>query len=232
MRLSALDLISFLFGPQHDSFEPLFSYTYSDPPLSPITVISQEERDEVYPTIHVEESQTGQLTVETPFLTSDTGNMLVESRLEHVGYKPQNDMTTSQQEEATEPETKQRDGPPNGEDDSCSSVFEGLLSGLLLSVDVNFSDSSRELTHSFVNDHLWPKTTETSTVSRDFRFLQESGETADAVETDSLSLDLQQDEIMTPDTAATSLCQCTGEMTSALTGRYFPQVAVFSADKL
>lgn len=217
---------------EHDGFEPLFSYTHCDPPLSPITVISQEERDEVYPTIHVEESQIGQLTMETPFLTSDTGKMLVESRLEHVGYKPQNGMMASQQDELAEPEKKPRDSPSNEEDDRCSSVFEGLLSRLLLSVDVNFSDSSQELTHGFVNDHLWPKTAETSTTSRDFQFLQESRGTADAVETDSLCLDLQQDEIMTPDTAGTSLSQCTGEMTSTLTGGYFPQVAVFSTDKL
>uniref|UniRef100_A0A669D6C8 Fibronectin type-III domain-containing protein n=1 Tax=Oreochromis niloticus TaxID=8128 RepID=A0A669D6C8_ORENI len=214
------------------AIEPLFSCTHSDPPLSPITVISQEERDEIYPNIHVEESQTGSgpLTVKTPFLMSDTEKMLVDRRLEHVGYKPQTGMMNSEEEEVNEVEEKQMDTPLNGEDGRCSSVFEGLLSGLLLSVDVNSSYSSREHTRGFVNDHLRPKPPEPSTISRGFQFLQQHRGTVDEVETDSPSLDLQQDEIMTPDTADPSLSQCTGEI--ILFGGYFPQIAAVSSDKL
>ncbi|CAI5639948.1 unnamed protein product [Oreochromis niloticus] len=217
---------------EHDGVEPLFSCTHSDPPLSPITVISQEERDEIYPNIHVEESQTGSgpLTVKTPFLMSDTEKMLVDRRLEHVGYKPQTGMMNSEEEEVNEVEEKQMDTPLNGEDGRCSSVFEGLLSGLLLSVDVNSSYSSREHTRGFVNDHLRPKPPEPSTISRGFQFLQQHRGTVDEVETDSPSLDLQQDEIMTPDTADPSLSQCTGEI--ILFGGYFPQIAAVSSDKL
>ncbi|XP_042070408.1 interleukin-23 receptor isoform X2 [Haplochromis burtoni] len=217
---------------EHDGVEPLFSCTHNDPPLSPITVISQEERDEIYPNIHVEESQigSGPLTVKTPFLMSDTEKMLVDRRLEHVCYKPQIGMMTSEEEEVNEVEEKQMDAPLNGEDGSCSSVFEGLLSGLLLSVDVNSSYSSRERTHGFLNDRLRPKPPEPSTISRGFQFLQQHRGTVDEVETDSPSLDLPQDEIMTPDTADPSLSQCTGEI--ILFGGYFPQIAAVSSDQL
>lgn len=219
-------------GPQHDGVEPLFSCTHNDPPLSPITVISQEERDEIYPNIHVEEPQigSGPLTVKTPFLMSDTEKMLVDRRLEHVGYKPQIGMMTSEEEEVNEVEEKQMDTSSNGEDGSCSSVFEGLLSGLLLSVDVNSSYSSRERTHGFLNDRLKPKPPEPSTISRGFPFLQQHRGTVDEVETDSPSLDLPQDEIMTPDAADPSLSQCTGEI--ILFGGYYPQIAAVSSDQL
>ncbi|XP_008296046.1 interleukin-23 receptor [Stegastes partitus] len=204
---------------EYDRDEPLFSSTYSDPPLSPVIMISQEESDEVYPAVHVEVSQTGsgQTATDTPLVLSETGTVFVGNQLEHGSYKPQIAALTPQEEEAEE---NQRDVPPNEVDDTCSSVFEGLLGGLLSSVDVDFSDSPQGLTLGSVSGLLWPRTAETSVLNSGY--LQDSRATEDGVETDSpFSLDVQKDDIMTPDTADLSLCA--GE--TMLDGGYFPQVA-------
>uniref|UniRef100_A0A3P8SMS1 Fibronectin type-III domain-containing protein n=1 Tax=Amphiprion percula TaxID=161767 RepID=A0A3P8SMS1_AMPPE len=186
---------------EHDGDEPLFSSTYSDPPLSPIVVITQEESDEVYPAVHVEGSQTGsgQRTPETPSLP----------------YKPQIASLAPQEEDAEE---NQRYVPTNDVEDT--SVFEGLPGGLLSRMDVDFSDSPQGLTLGSVSGLLWPTTAETSVLNSSF--LQERIATEDGVETDfPSSLDVQQDDIMTPDAADLSLCADE----TILTGGYFPQVA-------
>ncbi|KAM4548903.1 interleukin-23 receptor isoform 2-T3 [Odontesthes bonariensis] len=204
---------------EEDGSEPLFSSTCSDPPLSPIFVISQEERDEVYPILHVEVSQIRSVhtTEEHPLSMSNTRTMPVD----HAGYKPQITTLVPPDEEEAAEET-QRDAP--AEEDRCSSVFEGLLGGLLSSVNVDFSDSSQGLNLGSVGGLFWPKTAETKVLNK--AFLGERRGTENDVEGDSPPLDLQQDEKMTLDTTDICLSQCTGEIT--LNGGYFPQLTTIS----
>lgn len=180
-------------------------------------MISQEQSDEVYPAVHVEVTQAGlgHHTAETPLLVSETGMMLASNQLDHGSYKPQIAALTPQEEDAEE---TQKDAPTNEVEDT--SVFEGLLGGLLSSVDVDFSDSPQGPTLTSVSGLLWSKMAETSVLNSGF--LQESRATEDGVETDSLScLDVQQDDMMTPGT--TDLTLCAGE--TIMNGGYFPQVA-------
>ncbi|KAM7388492.1 hypothetical protein PAMP_024662 [Pampus punctatissimus] len=204
--------------------EPSFSSTQSDPPLSPISVISQEDMDSVYPIIHVKVSQVGsttqQPTVKTPLLETDPRTMLGDIQLEHISYKPQT-ATSAPQEEEEETEEDQRDAPACGEEDRCFSVFRGLFGGLLSSVEVDFSDSPLGPTLGSVNSLLWPKTPETASVLD--KGLLGRKETESNVEVNSPSVDVQQAEIKTPDHVDTCLSQYTVE-----TGGYFPQVSAVS----
>ncbi|KAK9519196.1 hypothetical protein VZT92_021939 [Zoarces viviparus] len=208
--------------------EPSFSSTHSDPPLSPISFISQEERDDVYPTVHVDVSHVvSGPTAETPLLTSDSGTVLGDSLLEHVSYKPQ--IVTSAQlgEEWKETEDEQRDVPSNGEEDKC--VFEGLLGAFLSSAEVDSSDPPLGLTLSSVGGLLWPETPETTSFLNGGSLLGRRG-AENELEADSPSLDLQQGEIMTPETEDACASQRTVETT--LTGGYFPQAAAVSSTTL
>ncbi|KAK5870003.1 hypothetical protein PBY51_024671 [Eleginops maclovinus] len=205
--------------------EPSFTSTLDDPPLSPISFISHEERDDVYPTIHVESSQVTLEgpTVDTPLLMSVTGTMLIDSQPEHVGYKPQIATLTLQQEEVNETEEERRDIPSSLDEDSC--MLEGLLGGFLPRVEVEFTDPPPELNLSSFGSLLWPQTPEISVLNEGF--LLGRRETENIVEADLPTLDLQQGEIMTPDTSDTCLSHYTEEVT--LTGGYFPQAAAVSS---
>ncbi|XP_037627239.1 interleukin-23 receptor isoform X1 [Sebastes umbrosus] len=205
-----------------------FSSTDSDPPLSPISFISQEERDDVYPNIHLEisriESGPTEATVETtPLLTSHPGTMLVDGQLEDVGYKPQiASLAPPGGEEVKETEEEQRDIPSSGEEDRCAL---GLLGSFLSGVEVDITDPPLGPTLSSVGGLLWPKTPETTSVLNQGFLLGRTG-TENNVRADSPSLDLQQGGIMTPDSADTCLSQYTVE---TLTGGYFPQTAALSS---
>ncbi|XP_034085590.1 interleukin-23 receptor isoform X1 [Gymnodraco acuticeps] len=203
--------------------EPSFSSTQDDPPLSAISFISHEERDDVYPTIHVESSQdtSGEPTEDTPLLISDRGTMLFDSQQEH-GYKPQISTLTPQQEEVKETEEEQRAIPSSLDEDSC--VFEGLLGGFLSRVEVEPTDPPLELNLSSVGALLWSKTPEKTNVLNEGFLLGRRG-TENNVEGES-TLDLQESE-MTPHTTDTCLSQSTDEIT--LTGGYFPQGAAVSS---
>ncbi|KAK5907369.1 hypothetical protein CesoFtcFv8_005228 [Champsocephalus esox] len=203
--------------------EPSFSSTQDDPPLSAISFISHEERDDVYPTIQVESSQdtSGEPTEDTPLLMSDPGTMLFDSQQEH-GYKPQISTLTPQQEEVKETEEEQRAIPSSLDEDSC--VFEGLLGGFLSRVEVEPTDPPLELNFSSVGALLWPKTPEKTNVLNE-GFLLGRGGTENNVEGKS-TLDLQESE-MTPHTTDTCLSQSTDEIT--VTGGYFPQGAAVSS---
>ncbi|XP_027145720.1 interleukin-23 receptor isoform X2 [Larimichthys crocea] len=195
-----------------DGGEPLFSSAYSDPPLSPISFISQGERDDVYPNIHME-------------ISADPGTTLVDSQLEHVSYKPQiATLDLQEAEEVMETEEELRDVQTSWEEDRC--VFGGLLRGFLSNVEVDFSDSPVGLTLSSVTGLLLPKTPATTTVING-AFLLGTRVAENDVEADSSSLDLHQGEIMTHDTTDTCLSQYTVETT--LTDGYFPQVAAISS---
>ncbi|KAI3368933.1 hypothetical protein L3Q82_025904, partial [Scortum barcoo] len=199
---------------EQDGSEVSLSPTYSDPPLSPINLISEDERDDVYPTIQIDTPQvsSGQPAAETPLLMSYPG-----TTLDHVCYKPQVALLGANEEEVMETEEEQRDVE---EEDRCSSVFGGLQGGFLSSVEVDFSDLPLGLTLSSVNGLWWPKTPETTNVLG----------TENDVEADSPSLDPQPGEIMTSSTEDTRLSQYTLETT--LTGGYFPQLAVVSSTTL
>ncbi|XP_028301165.1 interleukin-12 receptor subunit beta-2-like isoform X2 [Gouania willdenowi] len=71
--------------------EPLYTSIQYDPPLSPITVISQDESDQVYPMIQIDVSQTesGGPTAGEPSVGSDTWPPF-DSQQNHCSYKPQN----------------------------------------------------------------------------------------------------------------------------------------------
>ncbi|XP_062419424.1 interleukin-23 receptor [Pungitius pungitius] len=121
---------------QGSGSEPSFSPYLSDPPLSPISLVSQEDRDDGYPTVHVHEP--------TPFLALEL--------LEHVGYKPQI--------AASVPPTKQTQDQPgdvlsNEDEDECA--LGGLLGDFLSHLEV---DSPVGLNFSSVAELLWTKTPE------------------------------------------------------------------------
>lgn len=220
-----------LFFFQQNEREPNFSSTYSDPPLSPISLISQEERDNLYPNVHVEISQagSGHPTAGTSLPMPDSGTMLADIQLEHVNYKPQIAMLALHREDVMETEEEQRDMPTSGEEDRCSSVFGGFLGDFISSVKVDISDSHVGLTLSSVSCPTWPKTPETTRVLSGGFLLGRRG-TENDEEADFPSLDSQQGEIRNCDTADTCLSQYTVE--TKLTGGYFPQVAAVSSSAL
>ncbi|XP_034440070.1 interleukin-23 receptor isoform X2 [Hippoglossus hippoglossus] len=198
-----------------DRGELSFVSSDSDPLLSPISMISWEERDNVYPAIHVEGFHfgLGQTTAETPSLPSDTGTMLVERQMEHVSYKPHIAIL--------EVEEEPKYIPANVEEEVCLSEIGGLLGGLLSSVEMDFSDSPLEPTLSSVGGILRPKTPEaTDVLSRGFSTGRRGTESE--AEVDCPSLKLHQGDVQTPDMADTCLSQNTAEM--MLSGGYFPQV--------
>ncbi|KAG7233972.1 hypothetical protein INR49_028686, partial [Caranx melampygus] len=104
-----------------DNSGPSFSSTLSDPPLSPISLISSEEMDDMYPIIHAKISQTrsGEPTAGTHLLASDTGSVLVDSHLDHVSYKPQVATLVSPGEGVKDTEDEQGDTPASEEEDVC-----------------------------------------------------------------------------------------------------------------
>ncbi|KAF7665246.1 hypothetical protein LDENG_00149560 [Lucifuga dentata] len=190
--------------------ETLYDFTQSDPPLSPIKVISQEETEDVYPTIHTERVQV------KPDHPTDCGMVLLDSLLEHVGYKPQISRLApklEEEEKVKESEGEQRDVPASDEEE-CLSISGGLLRGLLCNLEVDFCNSSPGWT--LGSGLLLPKTLDTSNVfSRDACFAERRTESE--MEAGSSSLDLQQGEIMTPlSHHVTNLTLTTG---------YFPQIA-------
>ena len=210
------------FGLQQDRGELSFVSSDSDPLLSPISLISSEERDDVYPAIHVEGFHfgLGQTTAETPSPPSDTGTMLVERQmeLEDVSYKPHIAILASKKEEVEE---EPKDIRANVEEEVCLSEIGGLLRGLLSSVEMDFSDSPLDPTLSSVGGILRPKTPEaTDVLSRGFSTGRRATESE--ADVDCPSLELHQGDVQTPDMADTCLSQDTAE--TMLSGGYFPQV--------
>lgn len=218
-------LINERFFLQDDRSEPLFWPTYSDPPLSPILVVSSEEKDQVCPVVHVEKSRTssGHATAETTSSVSSTRTMLVK----HASYKPQTAALVPLEEEDASSEEGLRDTPANAEEDKHSDVLMGLLGGLLSSVDVDYSDLSQGLTLGSIDGLLLPKNAETMVLNT--VFFQERRGTMDDMETN-VFLDLQQDWEITLDTDSPCSSQCLGETTR--TDDYFPQVARLSMTTL
>ncbi|KAK2835768.1 hypothetical protein Q5P01_016252 [Channa striata] len=207
---------------EQDVGEPSFTCTHSDPPLSPISLISWEEKDDVYPTIHVEEPQLGseQPTAETPLLKADSGMVPVDCQRDHVNYKPQFTTLALQGEEAEE---EQKEVCASVEEGRGSGVFGGLLGGLLSSVEMDFSDSPLALPLSSVAGLLWPKTS--PVLNRDV--LQ--GRRWTENNPDSASLELHQGEI-SPNMSDS--CMSPYTFGTMLRYGYSPQAAAVSSTTL
>ncbi|XP_014326897.1 interleukin-12 receptor subunit beta-2-like [Xiphophorus maculatus] len=200
---------------EDDRSEPLFSFTDSDPTLSPILVVSQDERDEAYPSIHVEESPDGARQAKSLPRT-----ILVE----HTGYKPQIAALLPLDEEIKDAREEQREHPENAEEDRLLVGFEGFLGGFLSNMDC--SNSSHWATLGSTGDLLWPKTFETSVWKG--VCLQEIPRTQEDTENNVSSLDLQQDQREALDSDDT--CSSPFSARMFLNGGYFPQVASLDVD--
>lgn len=209
--------------PQHDGNEPAFLTTDTDPPLSPISLVSLEEGDEEYPNVHVKTPQagSGQPTAGTPLLPSHPLTALTDSQLEHVSYKPQIALLSEHDEDVTEAEEEQWDTLTSGEGNGCSS---GGLGGFLSSVELDFSDVPLELT--LISCPLWHKSSD-SAIVLDTSLLPGSGLTEEPSVSPSVDVQRQQ-EIMTRDTADAYFSQITVE--PRLIDGYLPQVAAVCCD--
>uniref|UniRef100_A0A667XG12 Interleukin 23 receptor n=1 Tax=Myripristis murdjan TaxID=586833 RepID=A0A667XG12_9TELE len=208
---------------ERSASEESWSFTYSDPPLSPIEEIPQEQRDELYPIIHIEwdDAEVGQSTAEATLQMADTGT----TPLEHVSYKPQNAPSAplrEDEEDVKDREEEQWDVPAGVQEDRGSVISGGLLGGLLSNVEVNFSSLSLGLTLSSVSGFLRPQTPETTSIFKSDCLLGETGAER-VVEVGSTSLNLQQCEKMTLNEAHSCLSEYTVETT--LTSGYFAQAA-------
>lgn len=202
-------------------FEPFFDVTQSEPPLSPVEEIPQDEREEIYPVIHVEvvHVNTEGPTNDETLQTSHTGTVLLDSLMEHVSYKPQIAPKREEEENVKEREEEQRNVPAGVEEGRCSSVSGRLLGGLLWNLEMDFCNSFSGLTVGSVSGLLLPKTPETVNVlNRD-----SERRTQSKVEAGPLPLDLQQAELMSPHIADACLSQYITK--TALNAGYFPQVA-------
>ncbi|XP_014842483.1 PREDICTED: interleukin-12 receptor subunit beta-2-like isoform X1 [Poecilia mexicana] len=200
---------------EDDRSERLFSSIDSDPTLSPILVVSQEERDEAYPTIHVEESPDGAEQAKSLHRT-----VLVE----HTGYKPQIAALVPLDEEIRAAREEQREDPEIAEEDRLLLGFEGFLGGFLS--DMDRSSSSHRVTLGSTGDLLWPKTVETSVWKG--VCLQEMTRPEEDTENNVSSLDLQQDQREALESDDT--CSSPFSARTFLNGGYFPQVASLDVD--
>lgn len=212
-------------GQQEDDSGPSFSSTQSDPPLSPISLISSMGMDDMYPIVHAKVSQTnsGEPTAETHLLTSDPGSVLVDSHRDHVSYKPQIATLAKLGEGAKDTEDEQGDTWASDEEDVCPGTLDGLLGDLLSSVEVDSSDSPLRPTLRSAGDPLWPKTLETtSALDKDLLGRGRGG--------DSPLLELLQGDIVTSDMADACLSEFTVE--TSLIGGYLPQVDAASSAPL
>lgn len=197
-------------------------FTDSDPPLSPVSLLSHEERD-TYPNDRAAEPQvrSGQSTTETPLLTSDPGSVHIDSQLEKVSYKPQIAMLATHMD-VMENEEEQRGVPTSRNQGRFSCA--GLLGGFLSMVEVDPSDSTVEVTLSSVSCLPWPKTPQTS---NDGSFSLRMSGTEKHAEEDSPCQDTQEGEMMVYGPEEPHSSQNTIE--TWLTGGYFPQVAAVSS---
>lgn len=209
--------------PQHEGNEPAFLTTDTDPPLSPISLVSLEEGDDEYPNVHVKTSQagSGEPTAGTPLLPSHSLTALADSQLEHVSYKPQTALPSQHDENVTEAEEEQWDTLTSGEGNGCSS---GRVGGFLSGLELDFSDAPLELTLS--SCPLWHKSLD-SAIVLDTGLLPGSGLTEARSVSPSVGAQRQQ-EMMTRDTADTYFSQSTVE--TRLIDGYLPQVVAVCCD--
>lgn len=185
-----------------DRIEPSLSYTQEDPPLSPISCVSQEEMS----------AQAGsanqQTTVDTPLSGADPTERFVHSQLKDTSYKPQAARFLSPEDQETQTEDEKSNPAAREEEDVCAGG--GFFRELLSSVEVQSCDSPLRLTlNSLTSGLLWTETEEME--SNGIRYsLTGEGETNSNMEAMSSSVELQADTPFTVDTM--------------MSGGYFPQV--------
>lgn len=224
----------FAFGPPQDESvaEPPLLSTHNDPPLSPIEEIPQEEREDLYPIIHVEGllAGPGQSTGEGTSQGTDTGTVPSEGLLVHVTYKPQT-APLALQEDGEEEEEKESDGeqtdvPVCEQGERCSAMSGGLRGGRLSNVGVDLNTPSLGLTLSSVSTLLGSNTPRITNLLSGGVWLGEMGSDGE-VKMATASLEVQQCEMEASDEADSCLSQYMVETT--LTSGYFPQVAALNS---
>lgn len=120
--------------------EPTFSSPLGDPPLSPISLISQEEPEDAHPSVHSETTRagSGHLPAEKPEVVAD--------------YKPQIPLLAPQKEAEVDSEEEQWETPAGLEEGRCWEEPGGLLGGLFPTADV----ASPSLTLCSAGGGFWP----------------------------------------------------------------------------
>lgn len=135
---------------QSDRSEPTLISSYIDPPLSPISFLPRDEREELYPCVHVELGpQETNTTSPAPESTAD--GFSFNNTMHHGNYKPQTNAFTF---------PEKADGTDIEEEKSSTVLFEGFTEGLLSNLQVDLSDSQTGPGLDTVNCNWWSKTTE------------------------------------------------------------------------
>lgn len=119
-------MFSFSFS-QLEGNEPTFSSPVPDPPLSPISLLSEEgEPEDTHPSVHSDTSQagSGHVPAEKPSLTV-------------AGYKPQIPWLAPQKEAEEDSGEEQWETRLSVEEGGCSEEPGGILGSLLPTADVD-----------------------------------------------------------------------------------------------
>lgn len=195
---------SFFFS-QLEENEPTFSSPVPDPPLSPISLLSQEESEDAYPSVHSERSRagSGHLPAEIPLLAV-------------ADYKPQVPLLAPQEEADEDNEEEQWGTPVSLEEGGCSEEPGGLLGGLIPTADVGFPP----LTLCSVGSCFWPPDPGSNLFQAGFSLGQSPSEDN---EEKPLSLELPQCEIA--DYMAADPCLPQNKAAPTMHDGYFPQTA-------
>lgn len=145
-----------------DRSEPSLCPSYSDPPLSPISLLSEEEREDTYPCVHVElQPNTETTLLLTQNITQNiTQNNITQnitqtfnSSMEHISYKPQAFTFHEEEEEEEDKEIV---------DQTSSDLLEDFFEGLLPNVHVDVSDCQVELSLDCISKLCWAKNDQTN----------------------------------------------------------------------
>lgn len=201
-----LTVLTFFFFSQLEGNEPTFSSALPDPPLSPISLISQEEPEDAYPRVHSERSRagSGHLPAEKPLL------MVAE-------YKPQIPLLAPQKDAEVDSEEEQWEAPVTLEEGGCSEEPGGLLGGFFPTADVD----SPSLTLCSVGSCFWPPDPHRNLFQAGFSLGQSTS--VDNEDVKRPSLELQQCEIT--DYMAADPCLPQNKSAPAMHDGYFPQMA-------
>lgn len=193
-------MFSFFFS-QLEGNEPTFSSPLPDPPLSPISLISQEDPEDAYPSVHSERSRAG-----SGHLPADKPSLTV------ADYKPQIPLLAPQKEAEEDSEEEEWETRLSMEEGGCSEEPGGLLGRLLPTADVD----SPSLTLCF-----WPLDPQRNLLQAGFSLGPSPSE--DSEDAQPPSLESPQCEITDYMPADPSLPQ--NKAATAVHDGYFPQTA-------
>ncbi|XP_011613024.1 interleukin-23 receptor isoform X1 [Takifugu rubripes] len=201
-----------------DGNEPTLSSPFLDPPLSPISLISQED---IYPSVPADgpKAGSGPLPAESPLLTQDPETAAHTSVLGHdVSYKPQLALVAPQESEV-ESEEEQWGMPASLEDgrEGCWEGPGGLVGDLFPSAVAD----SPSVTLCFVGGTLLLQAPQRNLLQPEFSVGQRASEDEEDVK--SSALELPQCEIM--DYTARDPDLPPNKPGTAMYDGYFPQVA-------